>query len=446
MRRIEPDRNFVPDTIMRMGIDEWRALRREDPEGYRRELFDRPARFDAGRWRRAIREWRNEIPRETEGPLAGVPVVVKDLFDIRGEVTGCGSRLFLQSDARGHAVATEDAWIVDLFRRLGASVVGRSQMNEFAYGLDGFNAYTGDCPHPFDPGRISGGSSSGSAWSVAAGVAPIALGTDTGGSIRLPAAMCGIYGFRAQHDEEMSRGAFPLAHSFDTVGWFTTSPEDMTVALGAFLAEIGRPPEVGAAEAAGRAIAVLPPGVTLGADMARAWGRIEDILAGVGFEVRVVREADQRLGDRALDAYNVIGSSEAWAVHEEWMDRYREYYTPVVWALIDRGRRWSEERVADAEKAQRAALAYAAELFEEADCIVLPATPRATPRREEASGDFRSQVLRLNTLGSFSGLSALSLPLRFGAIRSGGIQVLCRRGEEYRYLPLLSHWERAINL
>jgi len=449
MRRVEANRNYEPDSISRLGIDEWRALRRDDPARYRRELATRPGRFDPVGWHRAIREWHPEIPPEGDGPFAGVPLVVKDLFDVRGELTGCSSRLFIERDVRRAGAAREDAWLVEFFRRRGATPVGRSHMNEFAYGLDGFNAYSGDCPHPLDPRRIPGGSSSGSAWSVAAGVAPIALGTDTGGSIRLPAAMCGIYGFRGALTEESVRGAFPLAPSFDTTGWFTASAEDMALVLEEYLAETGPPSDGTTSDSpasSGRAVAVLPPGVVLDEAMREVWRRVSPILEGVGYSVTGVREGDERLGDQALDAYNVIGSRDAWEVHKEWIDPYRRDYSPVVWALIDRGRHWSAERLAAADDTLAEVRALTEELFSEADCIVLPATPWKTPIRDDVTGEFRAQVLRLNTIGSFGGLPALSLPIRFDAITSGGLQVLCRPGEERQFLSILPRWENALGL
>lgn len=445
MRRIEPNRNFEPQSILRMSIREWIELHRDDPEAYRRELFDRPSRFDPAAWRRAIREWHNEIAPRGDGVFAGVPVVVKDLFDVRGEVTGCSSRLFVE-EATGNRAATTDAWLVDFFRRRGAAIVGRSQMNEFAYGLDGINAYTGDCPHPLDSRRIPGGSSSGSAWSVATGIAPIALGTDTGGSIRLPAAMCGIYGYRGALTAESVVGAFPLAPSFDTTGWFTATAEDMAIVLSEFFTGVyGSYEAEKAPSVAGRAVAVLPPAVELDEEMERAWGMIVPILEDTGFSTVALRIGDERLGDRALDAYNVIGSRDAWEIHSEWMDQYREYYTPLVWSLIDRGRHWSEDRAEAARDAHAEVLALIDELFAEADCIVLPATPWKTPTRENVTGEFRAQVLRLNTIGSFGGLPALSVPIRFDAITSGGIQILCRPGEEWRFLSILPRWEGSVH-
>src|SRR5690606_29674308 len=112
---------------------------------------------------------------------------------------------------------------------------GKTHLHEFAYGITGANPHYGDCEHPLFPGRTTGGSSSGSAAAVAAGIVPLAIGTDTGGSIRVPAAFCGLFGFRLAPGDTFIADAFPLARRFDTAGWFTANPEDMRLALSALV-------------------------------------------------------------------------------------------------------------------------------------------------------------------------------------------------------------------
>ncbi len=441
MRRIEPSRSYSPKSVTRTSIEEWRRLHAEDSEAYRRDLIDRPQRFDSHSWQRAIRTWSNEIVQVGDGVLSGVPVVVKDLFDVRGEVTGCSSRVMIEKLAAERGPARTDAALVQFFRELGATISGRSQMNEFAYGIDGRNQYSGDCPHPLDSTRIPGGSSSGSAWAVASGVSPIGLGTDTGGSIRLPAALCGIYGFRTSPEEDWTRGAFPLAPSFDTVGWFTADATDMNLLISTFFAPTDKRD---ASSSPGRVATILPPGVELDSEMRLLWAHIGANLERVGVDSVDEEKSDDLLGDRLLDAYNVIGSSEAYEAHSHWLDRFRGDYTDAVWKLIDRGRRWSADRRAAAEETLTEVRAYFDAVLENYDCIVLPATPLVTPKTAAADAEFRAQVLRLNAPGSLAGLPAIALPVRFDAVRSGGIQVLCRRGEEYRFLPIVAAWENAL--
>ena len=159
-------------------------------------------------------------------PLHGVPYLLKDLFDLAGVPTNAGST-FLD---RARGTPTRDSALPLRLRELGAACAGKTHLVEFAAGLFGDNSHYGDCPHPHFPDRLSGGSSSGSAALVAAGVVPLAVGTDTGGSVRVPAAFCGLYGFRLTPRDDFIRDAMPLSPSLDTAGWFTANAGDMLTA------------------------------------------------------------------------------------------------------------------------------------------------------------------------------------------------------------------------
>ena len=163
--------------------------------------------------------------KNTDGPLMGVPYAVKDLFDVCGFPSRNSSVL-----PEFNACATKNSAIIERMSQLGATCVAKTQMNEFAYGLTGENPHFGNCRHPLLKNCLSGGSSSGSAYLVAADYLPLSFGTDTGGSIRLPAAWCGVYGIRWAPGYFL-KGAFPLAPSFDTMGWFSASDKDMTHTL-----------------------------------------------------------------------------------------------------------------------------------------------------------------------------------------------------------------------
>ena len=150
------------------------------------------------------------------GPLAGLSFAAKDIFDVAGAVTGCGNPDW----AATHAAAAEDSWAVARLLPAGARLVGKTITDELAYSLNGQNAHYGTPTNPNGPGRIPGGSSSGSASAVAGGVVDFALGSDTGGSVRIPASYCGIFGLRPTHGRLPLDGVMPLAPSFDTLGWF----------------------------------------------------------------------------------------------------------------------------------------------------------------------------------------------------------------------------------
>jgi Asp-tRNA(Asn)/Glu-tRNA(Gln) amidotransferase A subunit family amidase len=324
-------------------------------------------------------------------------------------------------------------------------------MNEFAYGLDGRNSHTGNCPHPLDRERISGGSSSGSAWAVAAGVVPLALGTDTGGSIRVPAALCGIYGFRMAWDATRLTGVFPLSRRMDTVGWFVADPGDAVELLRLETGLSGSGDAAASsrtereAEPALRVGALIPPSVILDDPVAEVWSRTLRTLATGGTDRCVMKDlpSPDVFGTETWKAYNVIGSVDAWDVHAEWLDTYRDLYDPVVWALIDRGRHWSPERLAEAERHREEVARAFGRLFEEVDVLVMPVTPVASPREHEADGDFRERTLRLNVPVSLAGLPALSVPLRHNAVESSGMQVVTPAGKESRLLRFLEVWREV---
>jgi aspartyl-tRNA(Asn)/glutamyl-tRNA(Gln) amidotransferase subunit A len=159
---------------------------------------------------------------ENEGPLAGVPVGLKDLIDHRGRVTTCGSA-FYREEAPGNALA------VERLERAGAVIVGRTGLHEFAFGFSSENPHFGAVRNPWDPATSPGGSSGGSGAAVAAGIIPVAIGTDTGGSVRVPAALCGCFGLKVTHGRIPLEGVFPLVPSIDTVGPLADSIENLDV-------------------------------------------------------------------------------------------------------------------------------------------------------------------------------------------------------------------------
>jgi Asp-tRNA(Asn)/Glu-tRNA(Gln) amidotransferase A subunit family amidase len=180
-------------------------------------------------WTRAEAERAATIPRAAGGPfgdgraaLWGVPVSVKDCFDLAGAPTSCGVKLY--RDLNG--IATKDSWLVEQIRGLGAVITGKTHLHPLAYGITGENPEFGDCIQPGTTDTLTGGSSSGAAASVMEGSAVAAIGTDTGGSVRVPAALCGLAGYRATLGRGNWRGGAHLAESFDTMGWLFRDLED----------------------------------------------------------------------------------------------------------------------------------------------------------------------------------------------------------------------------
>lgn len=343
--------------------------------------------------------------------LAGVPYFAKDLFDVAGEPTRAGSVIY----AHVRPAPLRDGAMVRAFREAGAVLAGKAHLHEFAYGLTGENPHYGDCDNPRFPGHTTGGSSSGSAALVAAGVVPLATGTDTGGSIRVPAAHCGIFGFRMTPGHAWIADAFPLAPSFDTAGWFTAEPGDMAVALEALGLE-----SPGAASPRGCFLEM--PGVE--AEVSDAVGAYALDLAAPADAAQVDTLARAFAG--AAESYAVLQSREAFAVHRDSLDRYREGYSPAVWARIDRGRRWSPGQIDRAERHQDLLGRTWAEFFREWDFLVLAAAPFAAPAHGRHGPEHRDRQLALTAPASIAGLPVLTVPFPLPNGGSGGLQIIAK--------------------
>src|SRR6516162_3077068 len=180
-------------------------------------------------WTRAEAARVEAMPRGSGGPfgdgrpaLWGMPISVKDLFDLAGSPTSCGVHFY--RDLNG--IAKRDSWLVEQLRAAGAIIIGKTHLHPLAMGITGENPDYGDCVQPNDPGAFTGGSSSGAAASVQEGSVVAAIGTDTGGSIRVPAALCGLAAYRATFGRGDWRGGAHLAESFDTMGWLFRDLED----------------------------------------------------------------------------------------------------------------------------------------------------------------------------------------------------------------------------
>ncbi|BET66095.1 AtzE family amidohydrolase [Opitutales bacterium ASA1] len=371
---------------------------------------------------------RFEEAARSGGRLAGVPYGLKDLFAVKGEAIGAGSN-FLREE---RATPDRDGTLVEVLRKVGAVCAGRAHLHEFAYGLTGENPHFGDVEHPRLPGRLAGGSSSGSAALVAAGVVPLAIGTDTGGSIRVPAAYCGLFGLRLTPRHPWIEDAFPLAPSFDTPGWFTSTASDMRRAVAALL-----PP--GTPMTRGIRGGFLDVG-GVDEDVHRA---CENLRAGLGFE-----RAGSSLNDswsttmrEAGRAFSVVQSSEASLVHSAWLERRRTDYDPAVWARIDRGRRWTTAEREWARFAAESVERWWAAAFQEFDCLALPAVPAPTPRKCDASSELRDRILALTAPVSLAGLPVLSVPVSLAEGTTAGVQFVFPCVDSRRFDEILARVE-----
>lgn len=407
-----------------MSIAYWKDLARSAPEAAARELLARCAALTPAQ-QRSVLAWSHGDPvalaRAFEkaagsgGALAGVPFLVKDLFPVAGLRTGAGS-CFLAS-LRGVDAAHSRA--VSRFLDAGAVFAGKTQLHEFAYGLTGENPHFGDCFQQRHPDRLTGGSSSGSAFAVQAGLVPVALGTDTGGSIRLPSAFCGLHGFRLVPGAPSIADAFPLAHSYDTAGWFTNSAEDLAAVWRAWF------PKAGAETGARGVFLSLADLGENERDTDRAVHALGERLAPRAD--KATREELRAAWQGSEVAFSVIQSTEAFATHEPWFDERRSQYDPAVWARVDRGRRWLPEQRANAEAVQARVRAVWDQFFGDFDFLVMPISPFPALRLAECTDEARARLLKLTTPASLGGLPALALPGEIGGGLTTAVQVLFKK-------------------
>ncbi|MGH3912023.1 MAG: amidase [Pseudonocardiaceae bacterium] len=364
------------------------------------------------------------------GPLSGVPVVVKDLIDVVGVPTRCGSAIFADAEP-----ARADAAVVAALRMTGAVLVAKTHTHEFAYGPTGDVAAEGPCLNPHDPRLITGGSSSGSAAAVAAGLVPLALGTDTGCSVRTPAALCGVVGLKPSRGVLPTTGVFPLSETCDHVGLLGC--DIGTVSL-AFTALTGHRIDLGApvrGTVVGRPTA--PYWRVHDPEIAAAVDRAAVTLACAGATVRDVSLP----GIEELAAtYPVIVGTEAYATHARWLDQRSGDYQP---ATATRLRAAATHTATAYVTAQRTRRRLAAELTiqllaQGVDLLLLPTTPlRATPigaeqvdapdgRRVAVRPALLSLTLPFNLLG----WPAVSVPAPGVRGLPAGVQLAAIQGGE----------------
>ena len=339
------------------------------------------------------------------GPLAGLRLAVKDIFDVAGYRTGCGNPKRFEE---AHA-ASRTAQTVQMILDAGARFVGKTQTDELAFSLFGQNSHF---PFPVNaaaPDRVTGGSSSGSAAAVAGGLADIATGSDTGGSIRAPASFCGLIGLRTSHGRIPLDGAMKLAPSFDTFGWFADDIETYE-AVGKLL--LGRDPHQ---HPLGRPLSIrwLDAFVTGPAEAAE-YDRMKRLAATVVGEPVEVEYAFTSFPDELYWCFRRLQAHEAWQVHGEWILLGERGLGPGVEERFGFGRAIDARTVAAEAERRLAFRAELGELLGSDGFLVLPTVPGAAPSVASAPEQFqayRERALHLLCLAGLSGFPQITLPL-----------------------------------
>jgi aspartyl-tRNA(Asn)/glutamyl-tRNA(Gln) amidotransferase subunit A len=359
-----------------------------------------------------IRVYEGVASASGDGPLAGLPISIKDLFDVAGEVTTAGSKVL-----RNRKAAQSDAVVVQRLKQAGAVIVGRTNMTEFAFSGLGLNPHYGTPRNAFDRenGRIPGGSSSGAAVSVTDGMSHAAIGTDTGGSIRIPAALCGLTGFKPTAKRVSRDGVLPLSPSLDSVG-----PIAPTVAccelLDSVLAGEAYVP-VPEAQTSNLRLGVLQGYVLEGLEdeVARTFQEALDIFEKHGAQIEPVtfpalEEIPLVNQKGGLSAY------ESFAWHLSLLEESPEEYDPRVKVRIERGRDINAAEYQNLITKRSAICGLGSNAFKGYDALLLPTTPRIAPRIEDLTKsdetyfDANAAVLRNPSVFNFLDGAALSIP------------------------------------
>ena len=371
------------------------------------------------------------------GPLAGIPISVKDLFDVRGEVTAAGSKVLAQAKpAASHAV------VVQRVLAAGLIPVGRTNMTEFAFSGLGINPHFGTPKSPWkrEEGHIPGGSSSGAAVSVADGMALAGLGTDTGGSCRIPAAFCGIVGYKPTARRVPMDGVLPLSPSLDSVG-----PLARTVACCAAIDAVlaGEPGRFGPVmELRGLRLAVPGNMVMDGNEpaVAEAFGRALNRLGNLGVRITHLTfpEFEQIA---AANAAGGFAAAEAHAWHREYLADQAEVYDPRVRVRIQRGEAMTAGDMIGLIQARRAIIAGMDAATARFDAVVMPTTSVVPPRIDTLQQDadytrVNALTLRNTSLANFLDRCSISLPAHREGEAPVGFMLMGETGGDARLFAM----------
>lgn len=379
----------------------------------------------------------------TLGPLDGAILSVKDLFDIKGEVTRAGSRML---EKRSKPVAA-DAVIVSRLRDAGAVIVAKTNMTEFAYSGIGTNPHFGTPGNPADRARVPGGSSSGAAVAVGDGFCEIGIGSDTGGSTRIPAAFCGVTGFKPTVKRVPRDGAFPLSFTLDSVGPIARSVADCANADAVMAGETLAPL---AAVDLGNVCAGFAQGLPLES--------LDDTVGKTLAQVLAKLAPHWKGSDVTLDALEFMHAAnarggivppEAYAIHRDLMKEDADGLDPNVRARLARSVNAGAADYILAMQDRTHGIAKMDAVFDRFDVLVMPTTPIVAPTiNEVATPDgFTAKntlALRNTSIGNFFDLCAISLPVRLGNALPVGLMLVGRRGDDRRLLAIAAAVERQL--
>ena len=370
------------------------------------------------------------------GPLSGLTFAAKDIFDVAGHVTGGGNPDWKAT----HPPAERTAWIIQTLVDAGATMAGKTHTDELTRGILGENAHYGTPVNPRAPGRVPGGSSSGSAAAVAGGLVDFALGSDTGGSVRIPASFCGLYGLRPTHGRIPLDGILMQAPSYDTIGWFARDA--------AAFARVG-------AAVFGNALTPAAPGRIIIAEdlfgecdpaVAAALRPVADRVAGMASASEAVRLAHDGVDGWAWQQ-NTLQSIEAWNSVSDWIDAVNPRFSYMVTERYALGTSFTQPQIEAARATRDAARRRLNEVAGPGAFLCFPTSPVVAPLRgQPLSGKRASQgrIIRLTCMGGTTGRPQLSLPLGEADGLPVGLSLMGNRGDDEALIGFALEIERAL--
>ncbi|MBS1798384.1 MAG: amidase [Acidobacteria bacterium] len=404
-----------------------------DPSGEGARVFTRLFESSA----RAAAEAADYLPVAPELPLRGIPISIKDLFDVEGQTTCAGSVVLADAPE-----AARDAVVVARLKDVGAVIVGRTNMTEFAFSGLGLNPHYGTPRSPYarGEGRIAGGSSSGAAVSVSDGMAVAAIGSDTGGSIRIPAALCGLTGFKPTARRVSTEGVLPLSHTLDSIG-----PIAPTVECCALVDEVlsGEKHSLVAPEAKGIRLGILQGYVLDGLEkhVAESFSLVVSALSRAGV---VVADVGSDALDQIPKSYRSGGlaAAECYQWHRELIEHRGNEYDPRVLTRIMRGRDITPTEYSEMQNERHATIAAAEVAFSQVDAWIMPTVPRIAPKvaeleaSDEVYFDANAAMLRNPSVINFLDGCALSMPCHRPGEAPVGLMLAMRGGADSRLLQI----------
>ena len=380
------------------------------------------------------KQWNAFVPNETflikgqsGGPLHGLTMSVKDLFDVAGHPTGAGNPEWLSS----HKTPTNHAALVQTLLDAGADLIGKTITEELAYSLVGENIHYGTPVNPHNPDCIPGGSSSGAASAAAAGLCDFSLGTDTAGSVRLPASFCGLWGFRPTHGALSSQGVVPLAPTFDTPGWMSKNVDHLLQVGSAIL------PTDHAHPAPSQLMMALPEDL---------WQRVnpafqttlKPLLDQVAPLFQGVSRTSLSQGHLLewQDAFRVVQGYEAWASHGQWIRQVNPRLGPGIKDRFE----WASTITEDEAQRARTSMLKNADIihaFLEKAVICIPTVSYLAPQKGHASSEEdRTSALGLLSIASMAGLPQVTMPMATIDGKALGLSLLGSRHSDRQLLDL----------